>query len=64
MKFAEPTTLHRKSGVWGTRDLLLGKDSPRPIPSGFSKTSGMAARGHPGFCWWVEAGNLTLLQRE
>ena len=22
MKFAEPTSLHRKSGIWGTRGLL------------------------------------------
>ena len=24
MKFREPTKLHRKSGIWGTRLLLLG----------------------------------------
>jgi hypothetical protein len=25
IKFAEPTTPHRKSGIWGTRDFLLGQ---------------------------------------
>jgi hypothetical protein len=34
VKFAEPTTAHRKSGVWGTRDLLLGKKGPCPVFSG------------------------------
>jgi hypothetical protein len=25
MRFAEPTTPHRKSGVWGTRDFVARK---------------------------------------
>jgi hypothetical protein len=26
MKFTEPTTLHRESGVWGTRGSVVGTD--------------------------------------
>jgi hypothetical protein len=34
MKFREPRKLHRKSGVWGTRRLVLGQ-SPKALTRGY-----------------------------
>jgi hypothetical protein len=56
----------KTSEMWGTQDLLLGKKGTRHIPLSFKgdrKAAGQVL-GHPGFFCWVEAGNLTLLQRE
>src|ERR1700678_3464873 len=45
MKFREPTKLHRKSGIWGTRHLLEGKRVGRilRLPSSLSAPVSVAA---------------------
>jgi hypothetical protein len=56
MEWAEPTRLHRKSGIWGTRDLLLMHAPPGAHRSYLLQAKLAAAFVSPARLYFAIAG--------